>query len=243
MSKIVLMYHDVYVKDAANSGFQNGSAFGYKISVKDFEEQVAECSKHGNEVIFTFDDGGISFYEVIAPILEKYGQKGVFFISTQYIDTDKFLSRKQVKEIHDRGHIIGSHSNSHPMDMAKMSQNEIFHEWQESLRILSDICGCPIVVASIPNGVDSMMVKEMALKAGIQKLYTSNPTVKGKIYKNKMRIIGRYVVREGMDLQSVSRIVESSYMRSILHIRWVILRAIKCALGGNYNKLKVWMIR
>ena len=94
MNKIALMYHDVYKQSGTESGFQNESAFQYKISEEEFESHVKEISKYcvnnNVDVLFTFDDGGISFLTIIAPILEKYNQKGIFFISTQYIDTPLF---------------------------------------------------------------------------------------------------------------------------------------------------------
>ena len=34
------MYHDLYIQSGAESGFQNESAFQYKIQVDEFEKQV-----------------------------------------------------------------------------------------------------------------------------------------------------------------------------------------------------------
>lgn len=72
---IILMYHDVYFESISESGFQNSTAKKYKISAIDFENQVrniAELAAKGiinkDYVKFTFDDGGISFYNTIAPI-------------------------------------------------------------------------------------------------------------------------------------------------------------------------------
>ena len=87
MRKIVLMYHDVYSDSETESGFQFPTSFPYKISAEKFESHVklahTYCKQNNlslDSVEFTFDDGGVSFYTVIAPILEKYGFKGVFFI-------------------------------------------------------------------------------------------------------------------------------------------------------------------
>ena len=78
------MYHDLYIQSGAESGFQNESAFQYKIQVDEFEKQVKAvvdyCREHIEiQVDFTFDDGGVSFLTLAAPILEKYGLKGIFF--------------------------------------------------------------------------------------------------------------------------------------------------------------------
>lgn len=108
MDTICLMYHDIVTRDDKSSGFQNESAFQYKVNEKDFEKQVKAL--RGKDVIFSFDDGGVSFITEAAPILEKYGFKGFFFISTKYIDTPGFLSREQVKCLAEHGHCVGSHS-------------------------------------------------------------------------------------------------------------------------------------
>ena len=39
--KIVLMYHDIYCESVSESGFQNASAFQYKVQVDEFEAHVA----------------------------------------------------------------------------------------------------------------------------------------------------------------------------------------------------------
>ena len=76
-----------------------------------FKEQAKVLQ--GKDVLFTFDDGGVSFVTKAAPILEKYGHKGVFFVSTKYIGTPGVLSAGQVKELELRGHVVGTHSHSH----------------------------------------------------------------------------------------------------------------------------------
>ena len=44
------MYHDLYIQSGAESGFQNESAFQYKIQVDEFEKQVKAvvdyCREH-----------------------------------------------------------------------------------------------------------------------------------------------------------------------------------------------------
>ena len=124
--QIFLMYHDVYIHDYNESGFLKDSTKQYKISVQEFEQQVkavAEyCRDHDDiKVDFTFDDGGKSFATVVAPVLEKYGLRGIFFISAKYIETETFISFDQIVELKRRGHIIGSHRNSHP-NLAKLAK-------------------------------------------------------------------------------------------------------------------------
>ncbi|MCD8033192.1 MAG: hypothetical protein LUF83_02685 [Alistipes sp.] len=81
---INLMYHCVYRESVAESGgFQGIGPNLYKIDVERFEQHILDaveyCQKYPDtEIAFTFDDGGISSYSLIAPLLERYGLKGIF---------------------------------------------------------------------------------------------------------------------------------------------------------------------
>lgn len=232
---INLMYHDIVTGADNKSGFQNENAFMYKVDEALFEEQVValkECN-----VQFTFDDGGESFILKAAPILEKYGKKGIFFVSTNYIGTPGFLSEEQVKELHDRGHRIGSHSHTHPSNISLLNQEEIYEEWRESISILSRIIDETVTIASIPNGYASKSVVREAYRAGIKHLYTSTPTIKEKKIDDTI-IQGRYVVHYSTGVDTILSIVSSTKKRFLLFLRWQLLETTKFILGGNYDKIK-----
>lgn len=232
---IVLMYHDIVTRSDKSSGFQNDNAFQYKVEDSAFEEQVKALQ--GKDVTFTFDDGGVSFITKAAPILEKYGRKGVFFISTKFIGTPEFLTLEQVKELADRGHIIGSHSHTHPEIFTQLKKDEIRDEWKKSFDILSGILGMNDMPLSIPNGYASKMIMEEAVKVGYTDIYTSEPTTKIHQFQ-KHNVIGRYVVHDGMTTQDVLRIVESKSTRMKMAVKWSVLNIVKAVLGSSYDVVK-----
>lgn len=236
------MYHDVYKQNGTESGFQTENAFQYKVSEREFESQIKEisnyCIDNNVDVVFTFDDGGISFLTVIAPILEKYNQKGIFFITTQYIDTYLFLTKEQIKELYKRGHIIGSHSHSHPRNMSKLADCDLLEEWSQSKEILEAIIGEEIKIASIPNGCGNARVASQALQVGYDLLYTSEPSMKTSRF-DELYLIGRYVVYNGMTKNDVMNIVTSKSWRIIKHLKWSIINFVKMILGSYYSLLKV----
>lgn len=236
MAVIALMYHDVVTKDNLSSGFQNESAFQYKVDSDLLEEHLKKLE--GEDVVLTFDDGGVSFYTEIAPLLEKYGRKGVFFIATSYIDTPGFLTKEQIRELHNRGgHIIGSHSHTHPHDIASFSTGDIFEEWETSSRILESITGKKTDVASIPNGACSDKVLSAAIEAGITTIYTSEPTTKVRKYKGGI-IKGRYVIHNNSSSDEPVRIVKSLKYRTFRHCRWTMVELAKMLLGPLYGVVK-----
>lgn len=70
-------------------------------------------------ISFTYDDGLLEHYDLVAPELEKRGFRGSFWIIGNVIDTDitkngRRMTWAQVKELHDRGHEMGGHTWSHP---------------------------------------------------------------------------------------------------------------------------------
>ena len=232
---VVLMYHDIVTDDDKTSGFQGKNAFEYKVEATAFERQVKTLQ--GKNVVFTFDDGGVSFITKAAPILEKYGFKGVFFISTKYIGTPGFLSAEQVKELVERGHIVGSHSHTHPEIFTKLSGEEITQEWQLSSQTLRGILGNEEYTASIPNGYTSKAILDAAIQNGFKTIYTSQPTTKTKTYKDNT-LIGRYVVLDGMTTEDVLRIVTSKSYQVKMSLRWHLLNIVKLVLGSSYETLK-----
>lgn len=238
--KVVLMYHDIVTADDKTSGFQNGSAFQYKVDETAFEEQVKALK--GKNVEFSFDDGGVSFYTKAAPILERYGFKGVFFISTSYIGTPGFLSEEQIKDLAKRGHIIGSHTHTHPIDLSKLSSEEIIAEWKKSYSIIRVLTGKSDIVASIPNGNTSIQGLQLAFNCGYTDIYTSQPTTKVKSKVNH-RIIGRYVVHSNMTTQDVINIATSNGTQFKMSVKWHLLNIIKKILGSSYKSIKSKIIR
>src|SRR5262249_39750363 len=88
--------------------------------------------------LFTADDGGVSFMH-IADRLEARGWRGQFFIATDYLDRPGFLSRGQLQELRRRGHVLGSHSCSHPRRISSCAPEEMLREWRDSRQVLQEV--------------------------------------------------------------------------------------------------------
>ena len=245
MKRVVLMYHDI----GKDSGFQNDTAQKYKVGIEEFEKHVKAIRDYLNQnnldsesVAFTFDDGGISFYTNAAPILEKYEFKGVFFIATEYIGTEGFLSENQIKELEGKGHTIGSHSHTHPERMDIMSESDLHSEWSKSTRILKEILRHEIKTASIPNGYSSKKVTDVMHACGIHDIYTSSPTTKKEKFKGS-NIIGRYDISSSETAEYVVSLISSSSLRFKKKIRHDILGVAKFVLGDTYLKIRQKLLR
>ncbi len=66
-------------------------------------------------VILTFDDGCVSHYTYVAPLLKKYGFGATFFVCEfpGYPDSTKYMSWKQIQQLFREGFEIGNHTGHH----------------------------------------------------------------------------------------------------------------------------------
>lgn len=242
---IVLMYHDVYENDIRESGFQSG--FQYKVHVSDFKKQVSAIRNHLDstksnlrEVFFSFDDGGISFYSLIAPILEEYQFKGIFFVTTKFIDSPNFLTKRQIVELISRGHTIASHSHTHS-DLSQLDPEKIIEEWQISNDIIKELGG-DISCASVPNGLCNNEVIKAAHQCGIKKLYTSKPTTILESY-NGMQIIGRFAIYQKTSDKQVISLISKKATQLKQMIRWTLLSFLKKTMGKRYMIIRTKLFK
>ena len=220
-----IMYHDIVRSGAyASSGFAGAHADIYKLDATLFEEHLKTLAADGissldagridkdklaRTVAITFDDGGESAYTVAADLLERHGFRGHFFVATDFIDTDTFLKTRQIRELHSRGHIIGSHSASHPTRMAYCTAEEMRREWRTSTKKLADITGEAVMVASVPGGYFSRHVAETAAESGIRVLFNSEPVT--KVYDvNGCSVLGRFTIKQDTPAETVRRIASGS---------------------------------
>lgn len=249
MNQIILMYHDITSRDNKKSGFQNPTALKYKVEEETFENQVKTIfdyiTQRGfqqDSVVFTFDDGGVSALTVAAPILEKYGFKGYFFVATKYIGTSLFLNKDQIRELVNRGHIVGAHSHSHPSRMDILPINELEYEWKTSQTILQEILGNAPDVASIPNGFISPKGLDIIASYGIKHIHTSRPTLNHWI-SNNAKCYGRFAISKEDTANSVVAIVSSRGARARIILRYKLISAAKFLLGNTYLKIRRFLLR
>jgi len=147
----------------------------------------------GDAVILTFDDGGASAPTRILRALRERSWRAHFFVTTDFINTPGFVTPEGLRELHTAGHVIGSHSASHPLRMSYLAHEAIYREWRDSRVRLEDLVGAPVTAASVPGGYYSRTVATAAAEAGLRVLFTSEPqrsvtTVDGIV------VVGRFSV-------------------------------------------------
>ncbi len=223
MMPTALIYHDV-LADAGpdDSGFAGADALSYKLTETQLRRHLdlvatalagapPACLPDptglggvDRRVLLTFDDGGASAPTRISPALLERGWRAHFFITTDFIGTKSFVSTEGLRELQSAGHLIGSHSASHPMRMSHLAPARIRREWHDSRARLEDLLGVPVTAASVPGGFYSRPVALAAAEAGIRVLFTSEPRRSVAMVEG-MAVIGRFsVTRRTPDREIVS---------------------------------------
>ena len=239
------MYHDlVTAGEDDRSGFPGRDAALYKVTVARFEEHIEALSTLGSRdsgFIITFDDGGVSALET-ATILERYGFIGYFFVTTNYIGTPGFLTADQIRDLHRRGHVIGSHSCSHPLRMGHCAWPQVVDEWAQSCGVLQQIVQAKVRSASVPGGDFSPGVAEAAALAGITLLFTSEPTV-GFRQAFGLRLHGRLTIQRWTTTETVRGLAAGEWLpRARQAAIWNAKKLTKRVGGAQYLKLRRLLI-
>ncbi|AKQ46488.1 polysaccharide deacetylase [Rufibacter radiotolerans] len=103
-------------------------------------------------IMLTFDDTKLDQYTVAKPELEKYGFKGVFFIMTVSIGRPNYMTKAQIKELSDAGHVIGSHTYDHH-NVKKYQGQDWVTQIEKPTKQLEAITGKPIKYFAYPFGL------------------------------------------------------------------------------------------
>ena len=235
------MYHDVVENgNYSASGFPGPGADRYKLDRLEFARHLQAIREaiRNQPVLLTFDDGGVSAHERIAGMLEEFGWRGHFFVTTDFLGLPGFLDVEQVRDLDRRGHVVGSHSASHPARMSQIPWERMVSEWRDSREYLAKIVGHPVEFASVPGGFYSRKVARAAAQAGIRTLFTSEPTASEHIVDG-CRVLGRYVVQRGMGPEWSAGFAAGRVLpRFRQALLWKTKQAAKVVSGGLYLRAR-----
>ena len=120
------------------------AVFGLVYSVRYIGEKmsnekmpISKVETDDRKISLTFDiASGSSNIESILDILDRYNVKASFFLVGNWVEENK----KIVKEISDRGHDIGNHSNSHA-NMKELNESDLKKELNTTSSKIESITG------------------------------------------------------------------------------------------------------
>jgi peptidoglycan/xylan/chitin deacetylase (PgdA/CDA1 family) len=116
-------------------------------------------------VMLTFDDTDEEQFSIAKGEMDKYGFKGVYFIMTISIGRPNYMTREQIKQLSDEGHVIASHTwDHHRVDRLKNENTieyrgvkKVVNEWDFQLTNpktqLEELTGKPVEYFAYPFGI------------------------------------------------------------------------------------------
>ena len=213
-----LAYHDV-TDDPSTSGLQRPGALPYKLGWRAFRAHLdalgaGPCTptlvcdvpwtRAGRHLLLTFDDGGKSALSTGEELCRR-GWRGHFFIVTSRIGTRTFLDASEIRHLRSCGHVVGSHSHTHPDIFRAQTPHRMAEEWRVSCAILGTLLGEQCVTASVPGGDISAAVLRSGANAGLRYLFTSEPRL-GPGQADECWVLGRFTPKVGSSPHQVARL-------------------------------------
>jgi peptidoglycan/xylan/chitin deacetylase (PgdA/CDA1 family) len=252
------MYHDVLAPDGAPSGFGDSGSRVYSVTEAGYAAQLGGIAALVGAApavatdllapappaapwLVTFDDGGASA-TTAGVALAARGWRGHFFVPTDYVGRPGFADAGALRELAAQGHVVGSHSASHPLRISDCTPEELRDEWAGSVAALAEILGEPVTAASVPGGYYSEAVGRAAASAGIAVLFTSEP-IRALGAIDGCLLVGRYAIRATTPTRDVVAAAAGA-RRPWLAQRasWSGRRFAKRAGGRHYERLRTLLL-
>jgi peptidoglycan/xylan/chitin deacetylase (PgdA/CDA1 family) len=121
-------------------------------------------------IMITFDDTEKNQHGIAAPELKKYGFKAAFFIMTVSIGRPNYMTKAQIKELSDDGHLIGSHTWDHH-NVKKYQGADWELQIEKPTKTLEEITGKKITHFAYPFGLWNPEAIPELKKRGMKSAY------------------------------------------------------------------------
>ena len=152
----ILMYHEI--NEPLRFG-ETGFNQRYYVSPENFMEQLDWLQENGyttitmkdlynhwdqdealpeKPVILSFDDGYSSMLDIVLPELVERNMVGSFYINPGFFESDRYLSKEDLKLLSQFDMEIGSHTTSH-RDLAELREDELEIEIEGSKKIIEEV--------------------------------------------------------------------------------------------------------
>jgi peptidoglycan/xylan/chitin deacetylase (PgdA/CDA1 family) len=254
----VLMYHALEDEEHPAGYISKGDQI-YVLSVSQFRDQMEYLYRNHfstflleellsldnfpeKTVVLTFDDGHDSNYILALPILQQYGFKAEFFITTGWIGKPHFMTEDQIQGLHQAGMGVGSHGVTHDF-LNDLNEQDCEMEFMASMDVLREITGREAISFSAPGGRVSSNVSAIAGILGYHSVCTSQPGMMAE--NNSPYSIPRFALRKDTTYQSFAAIIQKdeAYLRRLKR-RNSLLCFAKWILGNNiYEGARVILLR
>jgi peptidoglycan/xylan/chitin deacetylase (PgdA/CDA1 family) len=157
-------------------------------------------------VLLSFDDGHRTNHSMALPLLNKFGYKAIFFVTTGWIGKDYFMTEEMIKELSASGMVIGSHGVTHKY-LTDLTPKEAYIELEKSKKTLEDTLGIPVTSLSAPGGRFDERLATLAATIGYTDIFVSDARPEFEL--SGLRIHGRLACKRGYGLKQFSEMLVS----------------------------------
>lgn len=123
-------------------------------------------------------------------ILSLMNEKG---INIEDLIEQTYMNKKMLKEIAEKGHMIGLHSHSHPTNLASMTEEQQYFELNTNSEIIEEIIGYKPKAISYPSNSYNQFTIEVMKKLKINYGFRANDQINLDPYE-LARIDATYIV-------------------------------------------------
>ncbi len=137
------------------------------IHPRDFKKSLSENKKE-RKILFTVDDGLLSFYKNAWPILKEKKIPFILFVNTREVGSFNYMNWDQIKELYKSENVeIGNHSHSHEY-LVEESADFIKEDILKSIEIFKKKLGTNSDFFSYPFGEYSLDFKKIIKDLGFK---------------------------------------------------------------------------
>ena len=97
------------------------------LTAAELAEALARGERPRDSVVLTFDDGYDDAATTALPLLQKYGARGTFYISSGFVGTPRHLTWRQIRTMRSAGMEIACHGTEH-LDLSTLDRAGQMHE-------------------------------------------------------------------------------------------------------------------
>ncbi len=253
-----LMYHDVVAAHGGRGGFDGEGPDVYAVTDDEYGRHLDAIgaavgapparaadllapAPPAQPWLITFDDGGASAIDAGAELARR-GWPGHFFIVTDLVGTPGFVTWDDVRALTAQGHVIGSHTRTHPDRISACPPAQIADEWSRSVERITAETGIDTITASVPGGYYSPEVGQAAARAGIRILFTSQPTPTAKT-ADGLLLVGRYAIRHTTTAPEAASAAAGNFLPwTRQRAAWAARSAVKRATGRHYRRIRAALL-
>lgn len=160
-------------------------------------------------VALTFDDGFMSDFEVVKPILESRGVKATFFPVLKFTDQKNRMTWHEIRSLSNAGFEIGSHSVTHS-DMRKLRKEPCKLELELSKRLLEQKIGCKVTCFAAPYGAYNRQLLKLAILAGYKHVLS---TQVGLNNAESNFVLHRWNIKWNTDAKMLEKVLSKGSMK------------------------------